>query len=165
MLPAITLISSIIQLAPALAKVFGAGAEKQELAEVVAEVAQRVTGTSSNDDALAILQKDPQKLIELQTAILQQETDLEGLYVQDKQNARARDSLFLEAGVRNLRADFLVGISVVVVFSILGIVTIESNLNEYAKGALTTILGVFLNQLTNVFNFEFGTTRKGQAGE
>ena len=63
---------------------------------------------------------------------------------------------------RNRRADFLVGVSVVVILVILWVVITMPDVSEYAKGALTTILGVFLNQLTNVFNFEFGTTRKGE---
>ena len=91
-----------------------------------------------------------------------QEKDLESLYVQDKNSARARDIEFLKAGTRNYRSDFLVGISVLVVFTILAVVILVTDLNEYAKGSLTTILGVFLNQLTNVFSFEFGTTRKDE---
>ena len=162
MLPAISLISGIVQLAPALAKVFGANSTSSEYAEKAAQIARVVTGSSDNDSALAKLTDNPELLIEYQKAILQQETDLEGLYVSDKENARLRDVEFLKAGTRNYRADFLVGISVVVVFTILGVVILATDLNEYAKGALTTILGVFLNMLTNVFNFEFGTTRKSE---
>lgn len=162
MLPAISLISGIVQLAPALAKVFGANSTSSEYAEKAAQIARVVTGASDNESALAKLTDNPELLIEYQKAILQQETDLEGLYVSDKESARLRDVEFLKAGARNYRADFLVGISVVVVFTILGVVILATDLNEYAKGALTTILGVFLNMLTNVFNFEFGTTRKSE---
>lgn len=162
MLPAISLISGIVQLAPALAKVFGANSTSSEYAEKAAQIARVVTGSSDNDSALAKLTDNPELLIEYQKTILQQETDLEGLYVSDKESARLRDVEFLKAGARNYRADFLVGISVVVVFTILGVVILATDLNEYAKGALTTILGVFLNMLTNVFNFEFGTTRKSE---
>lgn len=162
MLPAISLISGIVQLAPALAKVFGANSTSSEYAEKAAQIARVVTGSSDNESALAKLTDNPELLIEYQKAILQQETDLEGLYVSDKESARLRDVEFLKAGARNYRADFLVGISVVVVFTILGVVILATDLNEYAKGALTTILGVFLNMLTNVFNFEFGTTRKSE---
>lgn len=162
MLPAISLISGIVQLAPALAKVFGANSTSNEYAEKAAQIARVITGSEDNDSALAKLTDNPELLIEYQKAILQQETDLEGLYVSDKESARLRDVEFLKAGARNYRADFLVGISVVVVFTILGVVILATDLNEYAKGALTTILGVFLNMLTNVFNFEFGTTRKSE---
>ena len=85
---------------------------------------------------------------------------MESLYIKDKANARARDVEFLKSGTRNYRGDFLIGVSVIVVVTILGVVVLMADISEYAKGSLTTILGVFLNQLTNAFNFEFGTTRK-----
>lgn len=159
-LPALALISGIVQLAPALAKLFKGSDTSVEAAELAARVARTVTGTDSNDGALAALAANPDKLIEYQNALLANEKELEALYVEDKNSARSRDIEFLKAGTRNYRADFLVGISVVVVFTILGVVILAEDINEYAKGALTTILGVFLNQLTNVFSFEFGTTRK-----
>ena len=159
-LPAIALVAQIIQLAPALAKLFKGNETSVEVAEVAARVARTVTGEDSNDGALAALAANPDKLIEYQTALLASEKEMEELYVEDKNSARTRDIEFLKAGTRNYRADFLVAISVIVVFTILGVVILAQDLNEYAKGALTTILGVFLNQLTNVFSFEFGTTRK-----
>lgn len=156
----ITLVAGIVQLAPMLTKFFGAGETSQEVAEKAAQIARTVTGAPDNQSALAALAADPQKLLDYQNAILKQETDFETLYVSDKNSARARDTEFLKAGTRNYRGDFLVAVSIVVVFTILAVVILKSDLNEYAKGSLTTILGVFLNQLTNIFNFEFGTTRK-----
>lgn len=156
----ISLIAGIIQLAPMLSKFFGGSENVQTVAEKAAAIARDITGTPDNASALKALAADPEKLLEYQTALLKQSSDFEALYVSDKASARARDTEFLKAGTRNYRGDFLVGISVVVVFTILGVVILVPNLNEYAKGALTTILGLFLNQLANVFSFEFGTTRK-----
>lgn len=34
-----------------------------------------------------------------------------------------------------------------------------SDLNEYAKGTITLVLGRFLGYVDNIYNFEFGTTR------
>lgn len=161
-LPALALVSGIVQLAPALAKVFGAGSTSTAVAEKAAEIARIVTGTESNDKAIIALSANPELLVQFEKAVMEQQQELEGLYVKDKESARLRDVEFLKAGTRNYRADFLVGISVLVVFTILGVVILATDLNEYAKGALTTILGVFLNMLTNVFNFEFGTTRKSE---
>lgn len=156
-LPAIALVSAIAQLAPAIAGLFGKG-EKE--AEIVANVARAITGTPDNESAVAALAASPDKLIEFQHALLAQKTEFEKFYIDDKADARARDKTFVVAGIRNYRGDFLVGITVVIILAILVIVVRIPELNEYAKGALTTILGVFLNQLTNVFSFEFGTTRK-----
>lgn len=60
------------------------------------------------------------------------------------------------------RGNFLIAVSVLVVFVIIGVVVWNQDLNEFAKGSLTTILGVFLNQLTSAYQFEFGTTRKNE---
>lgn len=163
MIPALALVSSIIQLAPGLVKVFGGGKTTTEVAEVAASVARSVTGTQSNDDALTTLAANPEKLIEYQKALLDHELFLETTYQEDKASARVRDIEFLRAGTRNYRGDVLVAVTVLVVFTILIVVIMAPNLDEYAKGVLTTILGVFLNQLTNVFSFEFGTTRKEEA--
>lgn len=162
MIPALALVSSLVQLAPQLVSVFKGSEKSEKAAELAATVARTVTGTSSNDAALASLQADPAKLVEYQQALLTQETRLEELTAEDRKDARARDVEFLKAGTRNYRADFLVGVSVMVVFIIIGIVVWSQDINEFAKGSLTTILGVFLNQLTNVFSFEFGTTRKSE---
>lgn len=162
MLPAIALVSSLVQLAPALAKVFGSGAKSEAYAEKAAEIARVVTGTENNESALSQLTTQPTLLLEYQTAVMAQEKELEGFYVKDKESARLRDIEFLKAGTRNYRSDILVAVSLVVVVTILGVVILTPNLNEYAKGVVTTILGMFLTQLGNVFNFEFGTTRKSE---
>ena len=163
MIPAIGLLASVIELAPALTKVLGFGKSAEEIANTAAALAKTVTGTTDNDSALEALKANPELLQQYQRELLAHEKGMESLYVQDKENARSRDIEFLKSGTRNYRGDFLVGISVIVVFTIIGIVVLLADMNEYAKGALTTILGVFLNQLTNVFNFEFGTTRKEDA--
>lgn len=160
MIPAIGLLASVIQLAPALTKVLGFSKSAEEIANTAAALAKTVTGTTDNDAALEALKDNPELLQQYQRELLDYEKGMESLYIQDKENARLRDIEFLKSGTRNYRGDFLVGISVIVVFSILGIIVLVPSLSEYAKGGLTTILGVFLNQLTNAFNFEFGTTRK-----
>lgn len=163
MIPALGLVASLIQLAPALVGVFKGSNTTVEVAEIAASVARKVTGTDNNDDALASLATNPQQLVEYQKALLDHEKFFEQSYVADKESARVRDIEFLKAGTRNYRADILVAVSILVVFTILGVVILAPDINEYAKGSLTTILGVFLNQLTNVFSFEFGSTRKDEA--
>lgn len=156
-IPAIALISGLTQLAPLVAKMIGKG---EEGAEVAATIARKITGTDTNDAALEAFKSNPTLLVDYQKALLEQEAKFEEMYVSDKNSARSRDIEFLRAGTRNYRSDFLVGISVIVVFTILAVVILKSDLNEYAKGSLTTILGLFLNQLSNIYSFEFGTTRK-----
>lgn len=153
------LIAGIIQLAPAIAGFLGKG-EKET--QIIADLAAKVTGHNEEANILTSLKDHPEHMIDLQRMLLEHKTEQERIHADDKANARARDQEFIRSGTRNIRADFLVAVSVVVVLTILAVVILVTDLNEYAKGALTTILGVFLNQLTNVFSFEFGTTRKGE---
>ncbi len=162
MIPAIALISAIAQLAPSITSIFGGGEKSQAVAETAAEIARKVTGSSTNDEALEALKADPNKLVEYQRALLDQQTRFEELRTADRKDARDRDVEIIKAGKHNYRADFLVGMTVVIIMIIIAIVVWSGDLDEFAKGSLTTILGVFLNQLVSVFAFEFGTTRKSE---
>jgi hypothetical protein len=165
MIPAIALISSLVQFAPQLVGLFKGGEKSQEVAEVAASLARTVTGTSTNEAALEVLKADPSKLLEYQGKLVDQQTTFEQLLYADRKDARARDVEYVRAGKHNYRADFLIGVSVLIVFVIIGIVVWSADINEFAKGCLTTILGVFLNQLTNAYQFEFGNTRKGEESQ
>jgi hypothetical protein len=165
MLPALALVSSVLQLAPQLVGLFKGGEKSEKVAEIAATVARTVTGTVDNDSAVEALKTNPDKLVEYHLAMLAQATRLEELVYTDRQNARSRDVEYIKAGKRNYRADALVAISVLVVLVIIGVVVWRSELNEFAKGSLTTILGVFLNMLTNAYQFEFGQTRKGEENQ
>lgn len=162
MIPAIALISAISQLAPSVVSLFKGGEKTQEVAEIAASVARQVTGTSTNDQALEVLKANPEKLGEYANALEQHAADFEQAVIKDRQDARERDIELRKLGQHNYRADFLVATTILVIFVIIGIVVLNSSLDEFAKGALTTILGVFLNQLISIFQFEFGTTRKSE---
>ena len=160
MIPAIGLLSGVIQLAPVLSKLLKLGTNADEIATLAADVAKTVTGAPTNEGALDSLKYNPELLEKYVREMQIHEKDMESLYIKDKESARLRDTEFLKSGTRNYRGDFLVGVSIIVVFSILGIVVLVPTLSEFAKGVLTAILGVFSGQITNVFNFEFGTTCK-----
>lgn len=162
MIPAIALISALAQLAPSISGLFKGGEKITEVTEIAADLARKVTGTPDNDSALEALKADPAKLVEYQLALAQHSADFEQLVIADRQSARARDIELRKLSKHNYRADFLVGITVAIILIIIAIVVWSSQLDEFAKGALTTILGVFLNQLVSIFQFEFGATRKGE---
>lgn len=165
MIPAIALLSQLIQFAPSIASFFGAGEKTDKVAELAAGIARTVTGTADNQSALDALKANPDKLLEYQNSLVNQQTEFERLYSENIQGARDRDVELRKLGQHNYRADFLVGMTVVIILVVIGIVVWSTNLNEFAKGSLTTILGVFLNQLVSVFAFEFGTTRKGEENQ
>lgn len=88
------------------------------------------------------------------------ERELEGFKeeIKDKDSARGRDAAFLAAGTRNYRADTMYFLAVVVI-GLLVWAVLQSELDEYAKGIITLVLGRFLGYLDNIYNFEFGSTR------
>lgn len=143
MIPAVTLISSLVSLVPSIADLV-----KNKSVEDVADIVQKVTGKSSPDEALEFISNNPHTVALLQS------------YLADTASARERDVQYIKHGTRNYRADFLVVVSIIIVIMSMCVVVTYDELSEFAKGSITTILGVFLNQLTNVFNFEFGTTRQ-----
>jgi hypothetical protein len=81
--------------------------------------------------------------------------------VKDKDSARLRDAQFLKAGTRNYRADTMYLLAVVVI-GLLVWAVLSSELDEYAKGIITLVLGRFLGYLDNIYNFEFGSTRSSK---
>ncbi len=94
-------------------------------------------------------------------AIRQRDQDIRefGIQVDDTKDARARDTAMLAAGYRNSRANTMLAAAGLMVVVVTFIVIWESNLNEYAKGILTLVLGRALGYVDQGFNFEFGTTR------
>lgn len=161
-LAAISLINGIIQLAPSLTSLFKGSQENVQAAELAAKIARNVTGTITNEDALTSLTQNPEQLIEYERELRAHEKELEALMVEDKKSARERDAEFIRARTRNIRADILTAVAVIYLFVVTFIVIFVPDINEYAKGVLTALSGLFVQQLANIFAFEFGTTRKSE---
>lgn len=130
-----------------------------EVASKVVEIAQAVTGTTAPEPALAALQADPAKALEFQQALLAADTQLQNAYLNDTQSARSRDVELAKAGIKNVRANALAAAACLLVLFCLCVIVWASDLNEYAKGGVTLILGRALGWIEQVFSFEFGTTR------
>ena len=157
MLPAI--LGALLPSVPSIAKMIGLSDNVAKVAGVATDILRKVTGVEETNVAMAALQADPQLMLQFQLAMLQQEQEFERLYVSDKADARYRDIELLRLGKRNLRADWMVGASFALLVLILGGLFFTEP-NEYAKGAITVLLGFLTVNLGNVFSFEFGTTRK-----
>lgn len=91
--------------------------------------------------------------------------DIEGFKeeVKDRDSSRARDTEFIRRGVRNYRADIMVGLAAIAVAWMVYLVWSSPALDEYVKGIVTLVLGRFLGYLDNIYSFEFGTTRGSQS--
>lgn len=67
------------------------------------------------------------------------------------------------AGYRNRRLNILAAVAFVMVAACAGVAVFMSDINEYAKGIITFLLGRFCGYVDAVYSFEFGTTRGSKA--
>lgn len=154
----ISIALGLAQFAPSIMRFFGVGEKSVSAAEKVIDIAQTVTGATSPEQALEMLKINTERQAEFNMAVLKANTELETAFLADVQSARNRDMEFVKAGTRNYRADTMYVLSVVVVAALV-VAVFKSELDEYAKGIITLVLGRFLGYLDNIYNFEFGTTR------
>jgi hypothetical protein len=148
----------LAQFAPSIMRFFGAGEKSTAVVEKVVGVAQSVTGASTPAEALEMLRVNAAKQLEFQMAILAADNEMEKLYLADTQSARSRDVEIVKASGHNYRADSMFVLAVFLIAALV-VVVLQSEIDEYAKGIITLVLGRFLGYLDNIYNFEFGTTR------
>jgi hypothetical protein len=67
-----------------------------------------------------------------------------------------------DANFRNTRLNVLAAMALAVVLVCAAVAVLVSDLNEYAKGIITLLLGRFSGYVDSVYNFEFGTTRSSK---
>lgn len=147
------------QFVPGIIKLLTGSDRAEDVAAHVVGIAQAVTGTATPDEALAMIKADPDKVLAFQQEMSAQQVDLEKAYLADVANARQRDVELAKVGIRNDRANVLAGAALLLVLICLAVVIWMGDLNEYAKGGISLILGRALGWVEQLFSFEFGTTR------
>lgn len=149
---------ALFELVPGLLKIFGKE-RPAAVVEQVGELAKVITGTTGIEEAQKAIASDPtlaQKFIEASDI---RAKDWARMYIEDVKDARDRDVKLAQAGVSNHRANWLVASALLLVVVCLIVVVWMSDLHEFAKGAVTLILGRALGWVEQIFSFEFGTTR------
>lgn len=162
MAPLIPLALNLAQFAPSLLRFFNADNKSVKTAETVIGIAKAVTGASTSEGALEMIQGDQAKRYEFNMQVLENEAALQESYLMDMQSARKRDELFITSGTRNYRADAMFFLAVIVIVGIAAAIWNTPGIDEYTKGIATLILGRFLGYLDNIYNFEFGSTRSSK---
>lgn len=155
-------IIALAQFAPMLMKFAGIGGTPASVVDKVSEIASSVAGVSSVDEAISVFTKNQEKAFEFKMEVMAHEKSLDAMYLADVQSARARDAEFVKAGITNHRANWMTVLAIVVVFILFLAVWQDPNINEYAKGIITLVMGRFLGYLDNIYNFEFGSTRSNK---
>lgn len=155
-------LSLAAQFAPDIIKYF----TKSETAGVVAgkviDIAQAVTGTNSPEAAEQALKADPALAMQFKVAVMANDADLEKAHLADRQDARARDVAFVQAGRYNWRADLLAFFAVGGLVTCVYFIARDAALPERAVNAIMFVAGVLASAVRDVYGFEFGSSRSSQ---
>lgn len=157
----ISIAFGLAQFAPQIIKWITGSDKAAEAAEKVVDIAEAVT-QEHGPHALEALKADPALVLQFRQAVMASEADLDKAYLADRADARKRDTKFIETGTRNVRADFMFVLAVLVTCALVWVVWKDQGINEYVKGIFTLVLGRFLGYLDNIYSFEFGSTRSSK---
>lgn len=154
---------SICSLLPSLSKTFSkwfCNNDVKSVSKILTELAQSVTGTHDEKDALEKLRNDPKLLCALQETIIKTEAEIEQALMSDRQNARNRDISLATSGVRNLRADAMVLVATLgLVLCLIFIAKFQKDIPGEIIGIVSTVAGIFGACLKDAYSFEFGSSR------
>lgn len=157
----ISIALALAQFAPSIMRYFGVGEKSVGVVDKVLDIAQSITGAPTSPEALAAIQKSQELQFQFNMAVLTNDGELERAYLKDTQSARERDIAIVTSGKHNYRADSMYVLAIILIAALVWVV-LKSEIDEYAKGIITLVLGRFLGYLDNIYNFEFGTTRSSK---
>lgn len=155
----LTIAFGLAQLAPTLIKWLGGSDTSVEIANKAVDIAKAVTGKNTGESALEELRVNPDLVMTYRTRVLDQEADFERMYLEDRQNARARDTEFVKAGRYNWRSDVLAILAVGGLVICVYFVAADANMPERAVNAIMFVAGVLASAVRDVYGFEFGSSR------
>lgn len=161
----ITIAMALAQFAPSLIKLVTGSDKAAEVADHVVGIAKTVTGANTGEAAVAIMQADPNKVLEFRQAVSAQQLDLERAYLADAQSARSmqvaalgQDDLFSKRFVYYFAAAW----SLFTMSYVVGI-TFWPPIEESGKANSATVLGFLLGTaVASIFAYFYGST-KGSA--
>lgn len=167
----LALIPLIASLAPGLVR-WIAGDTAGTVATQVAQVVQAATGTSTPEAAIAAagnLPPDERAKLAVQLAQIQaqaeqaaRQAELDELkaHLTDVADARARDIAIRQAGGRNVRADVMVGLTIVGILGALAFLRWAGvAAGSDVSGAVIGLIGILSKCFADAFAYEFGSSR------
>lgn len=163
-MPVLPVIMALAQFAPSILRFLGVGENgaPKAILDKIEEVATTVSGAGSLEEAVTIFASSQEKAYEFKLMMIANDKEMEQLYLADVQSARVRDTAFITNGKYNHRANIMFILAFAIVAWLFYIVWSDPEINEFAKGVVTLILGRFLGYLDAIYNFEFGSTRNSK---
>lgn len=154
----ITTAMALAQFAPQIIRWVTGSDKAGQAAEKVVEIAEAVTGRQG-DQVIEALKGDPSLVLQFREKVMANETELDRLYLADRQDARKRDVAFVQAGRWNWRADILAVLAVAGLVICVWFVARDAALPERAVNAIMFVAGVLAAAVRDVYSFEFGSSR------
>lgn len=160
----LTLAMGLAQFAPKIAKWITGSDNAAAGVQKVVDIASQVTGiTGDPAKMLEAMQADKALQIQFQQRVMENDTELERLFLADMQSARARDVELHKAGYGNTRADLMVLLDVVGLIACLAVIALYRNqLPGEVVGIISTVAGIFGACLRDAHQFEFGSSRSSR---
>lgn len=155
-------ILALAQFAPYILKFFNAGEAPTKIVETISGVAKSVSGASTLDEAVSILQNNAEKAYEFKSRMLDVNAQLETEYLKDRQDARNRDIELAKAGYRNVRADILAYGAIAALISVIFLLLFKQVPEGPGRDLLMVLTGTLVAIIKDVYSFEFGTTRSSK---
>jgi hypothetical protein len=157
----ISLALGLAQYVPSIVRWLG-GDSAGDTAQKVVNVAETVTG-KTGQAALDSIKADPAAQLAFQQAMAAQTEDLEKAYLADRASARARDTAFVQAGRRNIRADILAYAAIGGLISLIWVLLVHSIPEGPTRDILLILSGALVAIVKDVYGFEFGSSRGSEA--
>lgn len=159
MAPLIPLAMTLAQHAPQIIRWMTGSEKAEEVAGQIVAVAEAVTGMQGQQ-AVDAINADPAIALKFRESVMQYEQTMDAMYLQDRQDARARDVAIVQAGKRNVRADVMVLIDAVGLLAcLLALVIYRENMPGEVVALVSTIASIFGLCLRDAHQYEFGSSR------
>lgn len=156
--PIAAIATGLMQVAPALAKWIG-GDKAGKAAEKAVDLAKQVTGADSGEAALGELQTNSALALQYRQLVMQHEAEMTTAYMADTGDARDRDIEIQRLRGHNRRADFLAGMALLGLLGCITALFVVDIPEGDNRQLLLILLGSLSTLVTQVFAFEFGSSR------
>lgn len=118
------------------------------------------------DKVAAAIKNDPEAFLKLKQLEADHQVELQKLALQqeqarleDVQNARKRDMLFIQQGKSNTRANIMLAMAFIFATVVYALLAVMKDMPLEVVTALATAGGICLKMISDAFQFEFGSSR------
>lgn len=154
----ITIALGLAKVVPGIVRWIG-GDNAGDVADKVVQIAREVTGAATPGGALSAIQKDPDIALQFEKALMGHERELEKMFLDDRQDARARDVAMRQAGYKNSRADAMVVVAFLALCFVIWAIWSKADIPDGVLAIFNMIIGALLKMIGDAFAFEFGSSR------